>query len=185
MESELSIRGDQFNAGAQTAAAPRFRTMYFAISPMKLILMSICTFGLYEIYWYYKQWCYVQEHQKSDLMPLTRAIFAPLFCFLLFQEVQGSAKTHGASSSIWPNVIAAGWFVSSTMLYRLPNPYWLVSYLAVLFLVPVQIAANNIDRITTPDHVLSKTFSKWDIGIVVIGGLLFVLLLIGTFLPAK
>jgi hypothetical protein len=187
MESELSIRENQWTAlGAETAAEPRFRTMYFQISPMKLILMSTCTFGLYQLYWYYKQWCHVQEQEKSDLMPLVRAIFSHLFCFLLFEKVQASAKVHGTLSSIRPDLLGVGWLIFSTMLYRLPGPYWLATYLAVLFLVPVQIAANEINRITTPDQqVLGGSFSKWDIGIVVIGGPLFVLMLIGTFFPAK
>ena len=79
---------------------------------------------------------------------------------------------------------ASGWIII-TILGRLPDPYWLVSFFAVLFLVPVQTAVNEINSITTPKHNPNSTFTKWNMVVVVIGGLFFALLLIGTFLPSK
>jgi hypothetical protein len=175
---------------AETVTQPTFSTTlmlpttYFAVSPLKLIVMSTCTFGLYEIYWFYRHWCSIQLHEKANIMPFARAFFAPLFCYALFKRIQITGESHRMAMSLAPGPLAAGWFVF-TILVRLPDPYWLISFFAVLFLVPVQRAANQINLVTCPNHDPNSKFSKWNILGVILGGLLLVLMLIGTFLPPK
>jgi hypothetical protein len=38
--------------------APAFVSppMYFPVSRLKLAVMSTCTLGIYELYWFYKNW---------------------------------------------------------------------------------------------------------------------------------
>ncbi len=43
--------------GASHTMAPYF----FTTSTLKLTLMSICTFGIYELYWFYKNWVLIKE----------------------------------------------------------------------------------------------------------------------------
>jgi hypothetical protein len=171
-------------AAAATVAQPMSRTMYFAVSPLKLVVMSICTFSLYEYYWYYKHWCYVREGEKADIWPIPRALYAPFFCYLLFKGIRATGESLKIRRTIAPGPLAAGWIVF-TILVKLPDPYWIASFLAVLFLVPVQMAVNEINLATNPNHDLNSKFSKWNIAGVVIGGLVFVLMLVGTFLPSK
>ena len=181
----MSEQQDQSPAHATEAASDSVVTaMYFAVSPLKLVVMSTCTIGFYEFYWYYKHWCFVQEREKSDIMPLGRALFAPLFCYSLFKRIQATEKSHSLPGFIAPGPLAAGWFVF-TILYRLPDPYWLITYLAVVFLVPVQMAANAINLATAPNHDRNSTFSKLNLVGIVVGGLFFVLILVGTFLPPQ
>jgi hypothetical protein len=168
---------------AETVAQPMSRTMYFPVSPLKLVIMATCTFGLYEFYWFYRHWCCVQEREKT-ITPFARAFFTPLFCYSLFKRIQATGKSHNVSRPIAAGPLAAGWIVF-TMLVRLPDPFWIATFLAVLFLVPVQMAVNEINLATNPNHDLNNKFSKWNIAAVVIGGLLFVFALVGTFLPSK
>jgi len=157
---------------------------YFAVSPLKLLVMSTCTLGLYEIYWYYKHWCSVKEREKSDIAPLGRAFFAFIFCYSLFKRIQATGQSHNIPRTIAPGPLAAG-FILLSVLYKLPDPYWLLSFFAVLFLVPVQMAANEINLATSPKHDRNSTFSTWNLVAVVIGGLCFALALVATFLPSK
>lgn len=151
---------------------------------MKLVVMSICTIGIYELYWYYKNWRLVKEREELDIMPFWRAFFAYFFCYSLFKRIQASAESQNLQKSISPGLLATGWIVIS-ILWRLPDPYWLATYFAVFFLLPVQAVVNDINRVSNPKHDPNSNFTGWNIAAVVIGGLFFVLGLIGTFLPSE
>ncbi len=155
---------------------------YFPVSLLKLMVMSTCTLGIYELYWYYKNWSLIKEREKLDIMPFWRAVFAYFFCYSLFKKIQATAESQGIRKSIAPGFLAAGWIVI-TLLWKLPDPYWLLAYFAVLTLLPVQSVVNEINQITNPKNDPNKKFTRWNIAGIVIGGLLFVLALIGTFLP--
>jgi len=47
------------------------------------------------------------------------------------------------------------------------------------------MAVNEINAVVSPKHDSNRKFSGWNILGVVIGGLLFVLVFVGTFFPAK
>jgi hypothetical protein len=76
-------------------------------------------------------------------------------------------------------VLASGWILSS-MLLILPDPYWLVTYLSILFLIPVQQAANRINESLVPRHDRNERFTAWNKVAVVIGGVLFIVSVIAT-----
>ena len=157
--------------------------VFFPVSLVKLVVLSVCTLGLYEIYWFYKNWYFVKRREKSDIIPAARSIFAFFFCYALFRRVSDSAaKTNGNRPPA--GALAAGWIVT-TLLWRLPDPYWLVSFAAVLFMLPIQSAINSINAKEAPDHDRNGRFSAWNIAGVVIGGLFVILGVIGTFLPAE
>lgn len=101
--------------------------MYFPVSSLKLVVMSLCTFGIYEIYWFYKNWCIIQERERLDIIPFGRAFFAYFFCYSLFKKTQVTAETRQTQTSIDPGPLAAGWIVL-TFLWKLPDPYWLITF---------------------------------------------------------
>lgn len=158
-------------------------TVFFPVSVTKLLVLSICTFGLYEIYWFYRNWQLVKRRENSDIIPALRSIFGVLFCYALFRRVRDEAENH-RTKPIPAGPLAAGWIVL-TVLWRLPGAYWLVTFLAILFMLPVQRAANAINRQAVPDHDPNSHFSGWNITAVVLGGLFFVLSLIGTFVSPE
>lgn len=157
-------------------------TTYFAVSPLKLVIMATCTFGLYEIYWSYKHWCCVRE-RETGIMPAARAFFTLLFCYALFDRIGSSGKAYNIARSISPGLLAFGYIVV-TILIRLPDPLWLLSYFSVLFLVPVQMAANEINQRTNPNHEPNKRFSAGNIMAAFVGGVLTLLVAVGSFVPA-
>ena len=40
---------------------------YFPVSPAKFVVLSLLTFGIYGIYWFYKNWRYVRERDDSTI----------------------------------------------------------------------------------------------------------------------
>jgi hypothetical protein len=154
--------------------------MYFPVSVVKLAVMSTFTFGIYELFWFYQNWCMVRDRERSDIVPFGRMLFAPLFCYSLLKKMEATAESQRIRRSIEAGPLAAGWIIF-TLLARLPDPYWLISFIAVGYLLPVQAAVNEINRVTSPMHDPNRNFTVWNILGIVIGSLFLALVLIGTF----
>jgi len=67
--------------GKPATSAPFFQT-----SPVKVAVLSIATFGLYRLVWFYRQWARRKEH-GDDVSPLARTLFIVFFVYGLFQSV--------------------------------------------------------------------------------------------------
>lgn len=166
----------------ETVTDPSLTTLYFPVSPLKLIVMSTCTFGLYEVFWYFNNWHAIKEHDKLNISPIGRAIFAFFFCYPLFKRIRATADSRQLRAPLPAGPLAAGW-IFFTVLAGLPDPFWLVSFFSVLFLLPVQKTVNEINLAMDPGHDPNRTFTGWNIAAVVVGGLLWIFALIGSFLP--
>jgi hypothetical protein len=159
--------------------------MYFPVSPVKLMVMSICTLSLYVFYWIYKNWRLIKLRERSNISPAGRTIFSVYYCYPLFSRIRNTASGNNINVALPAGPLAAGWIITA-LLVVLPDPYWLITYLATIFLLPVQFAANQVNEIVTPDHKRNEDFSAANIATIIIGGLFFVTGAIGTFfLPAS
>ncbi len=158
--------------------------MYFPVSPLKLIVMSVCTFGVYELYWFYKNWCLIKEREKLDIRPFWRAVFAYFFCLSCFKKIRTTAQTLNLKESIAAGPLAAGWIIVS-LLWWLPDPYWLLFYFAMPFLIPVQILVTKVNATADPGCEENKRFTAWNIAAVVFGGMFLILILIVSFAPPE
>lgn len=158
------------------------RPAFFPVSVAKLATMSVCTFGLYQIYWFYKNWRLVKSHDQSRISPPWRSVFGLLFCYPLFRRVQSVAQQQSISMPSAALLFAA-WTVATFLSYS-PPPYLLVSFGSVLFMLPIQRAANRINTQVAPQHDPNGRFGAFNIVIVLIGGLLALLSVIGAFMES-
>ncbi len=156
--------------------------LYFAVSKPKLILMSLCTFGIYEIYWFYKNWQLIKKKTGQNIRPFWRAIFAIFFCHSLFKSVQDSVNSHGLQSGISPGWLTFG-YIALSVLWKLPDPFWLISLLTFLPLLPVQGVINDINTKSAPHAERNDRFSGKNIAVIILGAIWFMLALIGTLIP--
>src|SRR5258708_1698326 len=46
--------------------------LFFSVSLLKLLVMSTVTLGLYDLYWFYKNWTFVKERTARDISPFWR-----------------------------------------------------------------------------------------------------------------
>jgi len=166
---------------------------YYAISPKRLVLFSILTFGIYEIYWFYKNWQAVKKFEGQKISPFWRAIFAVFFCYSLFKKVQESAKSHA-----YQNLYSPGWLATAYIFLLLVgnglskvdsyeigfNLIWLIVAVSTFIpLLPVQKAINFNNEKVKGSLELKRDFSGGEVALIVIGVLWFLLVLWGTFLP--
>ncbi len=173
-----SMVTDMEASAKQADGAP----VFFSVSQTKLLAMSLCTLGMYEYYWFYKNWRIIRDRNHENISPFWRAFFAIFYCHQLFNRV----KSHDSQSSA-AKLSASGlaWFwILTAILVRLPDPFWLVIYVGVLALLPVQVAINTINDHESPSHAPNTRFSAWNWVAVVLGGPFFVLVVVVTLTSA-
>ncbi len=164
------------------AIPQRTAPLYFSVSTTKLIVMSIFTLGFYEIYWFYKNWNHVKIRTRQKIRPFWRTVFAVFYCYSLFKQVQESVNSNDGRRDINPGWLALGYIVLYTT-YNLPDPFWVVSLLSFLPLIPVQGAINNLHATVAPKADRNSNFSVANIVVIIIGGLCLVLATLGMSLP--
>jgi hypothetical protein len=148
------------------------------------MVLSLCTFGIYEVYWFFRNWNRIRVRSQTAIRPVWRAVFVVFFCYSCFEKI----KRAGVFREIEPTPpigVLAACYILTTISWRLPDPFWFISFLSVIFLVPIQSYANRINAVDSPGHDPNSTFSVWNWLAVVFGGILFILAFIGTFLPKE
>jgi hypothetical protein len=91
---------------------------FFAVSPIKMVVLSVCTFGIYQIYWFYKHWVLIKERSEPLIVPWARAL----------SEFSGAtaasnsyAKTNGVST--WSQHWQRDRWLSVGLAHRWPGGY--------------------------------------------------------------
>lgn len=156
---------------------------YFSVSKPKFIVMSLCTWSIYEMYWFYKNWNIVRERTGENIRPFCRAFFSIFFCYSFFKSVKQSAGSLGIPSQTSPGGLTCA-YIALAAMWRLPDPFWLISFLTFLPLLSVQGVINQINSKGSLEHEPNNRFSLGNVVVIVFGGLLLLLCLIGAFLPA-
>ena len=147
----------------------------------KFILLSVITGGIYELYWFYKTWKFLKEKNKLDISPFWRAVFSPLFASSNAEHVLKLANEKNYPEKYSPTVIGISFFILN-VLWRLPDPYWLISSFTFLPMIPIVKAMNFYWQNRNPDLPLKK-FYWWQVILIIFGIIYFILVLIGTFIP--
>jgi hypothetical protein len=74
--------------------------------------------------------------------------------------------------------LATAW-IAVSLTWRLPEPYFLIGFLAPLLLVPVQQHVNRTNALVAPGHDENAHFSAWNWLAAVLGGLFIGLIMLG------
>ena len=168
-------------AEIENTATPGQQAPYFAVSPVKFAAMSICTFGIYEFFWFYKNWVHIKQREQTGIQPFWRAFFAVFFCYQCFSRVRADTELlRQASFPAGP--LAIGWIVV-TLVAAVPGPYFLLSLVSFLFVLPVQAAANRVNAALAPGYDPNARFSAWNWTAIVAGSIAIVLAVVGVFVP--
>ncbi|WP_036600795.1 hypothetical protein [Olivibacter sitiensis] len=154
----------------------------YIINIDKFILLSIVSFGAYQVWWMYKAWRFFQQKERSDIMPAVRAILSLFFLIALFEKIQHLAKEKGYGFSYSPVVLFIGLLLANLLCY-LPEPYWMLTMISVVFFFSPFEALNFAKRHSTDFVVIEQTkFSGRQIALIVVGTIWWALLLISVFL---
>ena len=133
--------------------------LFFHVSVGRFILLSIFTLGIFEVYWFYKNWRSIRERRQNNISPVIRALFSPIWYGALINELNKEVSramvyNSGAGAdnelsyiNIW--LWAPAYFILS-IIVNIPGPYWpLVFFLTVGTLLP---AVSVIKRLNNLAH---------------------------------
>jgi hypothetical protein len=174
--------------------------MFYVVSQRKLAILFLATFGLYAVYWFYKNWDRYKDawpyasEVGSTIWPVPRAVFSVFFVHSLFRKI----KVHGQDKPAvagWSNNLDATLMVlfllASSFLDRAANkslgsPY--TDWLSLAILAPLLfqfVKAQEMINLSCgdPGGESNSGFCKANYAWTVCGGLFWILVLIGFILP--
>ncbi|MCZ6487942.1 MAG: hypothetical protein O6703_07170 [Gammaproteobacteria bacterium] len=165
---------------------------FFPTSQRKLVILFIATFGLYPVYWFYKNWVLHKKNVEKKIMPLLRAIFYIFFTHSLFRRVEDAAMRKGISIS-WSAGPLAAIFVILTIVSSILDrtaenspTIGIVDYasLAIVFVLlgPIYMVQEVVNKINDdPQGRLNSSFSIYNFIFIIIGVLMWMLVGVGLF----
>ncbi|MGZ0782342.1 DUF4234 domain-containing protein [Pseudomonas saponiphila] len=103
-------QADLVAPSAHTAPQP-----FYVVSKAKFLTLYILTFGIYQLYWAYKNWHQFRHASGQELWPVARALFSIFFIHALYREADAILKRDGHSQD-WRHDELATLFVGGVIL---------------------------------------------------------------------
>ena len=125
---------------------------YYAVSSVRMFLLSLLSLGIYNIYWGFRQWKAYQETTKDDVNPYLCGFFinftAPLLCFKMNKTLKKGKFLPACGIAYFLAyvgiLILNATDVTNPALYGIMALIWIVCYLIIMtVLLPVQRAVNK------------------------------------------
>jgi hypothetical protein len=164
-------------ATAQLEVLPPF----FAVSRKKLVVMMLCSFNFYAVFWFYMNWRRIRDREPG-INPALRSLLAAIFCYPCFARIQRHGRTMGLSLGLHAAPAAILW-VLLQLMGQFESPLWWVPLLAVLPMLPIQSLANAINAREVPAHERNDRFSGWNWLLLLAGGGTLMLAVLGALIP--
>lgn len=153
---------------------------YFYVSEQKLMVLSITTFGLYEFYWFYRNWKEIKDQNGEKISPILRAWFSPIFSYGLFKRILSSAKEQGYMKSYSPGLLVIIYFLF-VVSGSLPDLLWIISFASFMPLIMVQEAINFTNEKTNSlAYRKGQGFSSGETLLAIIGIIIVLFSIIGS-----
>ncbi len=155
---------------------------------VQFILLCLCSFGLYLLYWTYNKWCFFRDKDDTTINPALRSIFNIFYVFNLLARINKLATSEGIPSV--PSFVAASCFIlfgiTSNLASKLGESSTVLLSTVLLFaacilcLVPSQNQWSTYWYKKMGDNVPFQLYTIEKI-ILVLGGSLWGVLLLALF----
>lgn len=165
-----------------------------------LTLLSFLTLTIYNIYWFYRNWKHLKIHKSLDISPGWRTVglFIPIvsvvFIYEQFKDVRDYAVQKGYKAYSSPGLLSSGYLFLNILSFTLFSEDLLdpvgvlavsiiIYILIIMLLIVVQKTLNEFWMNEQPGLKMRTNFSSGEIIVLIIGGIFWILFLIGTFIP--
>jgi hypothetical protein len=171
----------------------------------QLILLSLLSFGLYEVYWFFRTWRQLKDTKNLDISPgwRTLGLLVPVLnivlAYKLFRDIKNYAQDLGCNTYSSPGWIVFGYSISNAASLKIlmkadnladPGHRLIIfmvseifSLLAILLLVKIQNTLNAYWAGVQSGLIIRPKLTKGEILLLVLGGLFWFFCMIGTVLP--
>jgi hypothetical protein len=157
---------------------------YFPVAVHKFILLSLCTFGIYEAYWCYQMWKRVLVRTSKPLSPVWRAFFAPIWIFSLFRQIHDRAVETSIPAT-WSAYALGAFYVLLTLSWRLPGAWWLIAFGSFVPFIPVLQTVRAINARSRTTESPNESYNRGEVATIVVGAVLLVVVVLGTIYPPR
>ena len=144
-----------------------------------MVILSTVTFGIYQFYWFYKNWEAVKKNGNEKISPLWRTIFTPIYCYNLFKRIFASSQEFGQK---YKNIIQLTIVYLILMFFpiysnrvELMSILFLSKFYSVIVLVTIQKAINFNNSKIDKDYVENNQFVTGEKTVFIIGGIFFII----------
>ena len=136
--------------------------IFFPISITKLIVMWFLTLGIYSMYWFYKNFRYIEDQENKGTMPKARGIFCYLWYYPLYSKLSEDSLVRFEHNKLPHKALAvllAIAFLGFGYLAEKLTEYALIPILlSVLLILPL---ANYILLVNGSKSRAVAKISKW------------------------
>lgn len=182
MEREAVLKAKESKREVVQADATTLQEFSNAQPLWHLILLSIATLRIYEIYWFYKTWKSIKEYTTASFSPgwRTFGLFIPIYGLVLidglFRHDVENLRTAVAGPKVIkrPLLFGASYVLSPLLSFLglAPLPYFFPLFPLAAF----QRCLNQYWEIGQPELPRRKKFSGGEIVLLIIGGLHWIVL---------
>jgi len=153
------------------------------------LVLSLLTFGLYTLFWFYRNWSLLRDRDGWDILPVPRAVFAIFFTHNLLESINDRAVAQGHSGGA-PNWLATG-YVATALLTNLASqttprelfPLFLIASPA-WFLLPAVAQLNFVALKESPARRRSA-LTRSEATLLLVGGVFTLLAVLGALMPGN
>jgi hypothetical protein len=130
----------------------------------KFIFLSFWTFGLYQFYWFYKNWQWMKTVDNQEILPVVRTFFASFTNFVLFPRIKDIGDERDVSGYSWYGAFAiplAFLYILFTVAERVIDKLEGVAEVWMLlsvvpFLIPIPVAMQVLKYNTAQPELVAK-----------------------------
>lgn len=160
---------------------------FYQLPVKKLVIASILSCGIFELYWMYKNWKAVRQDVKdNEIYPAFQSwLLGAFFIWPLLKIIRLNltrSKTEGSKYIYFAVGYTACWWIQ--ILLTSINMFWIVPYAAaiclwlaylafwfagIVFLAAIQKRINFHNSKTNRKSEMPKGWNRWEIAVVVIG----------------
>ena len=144
----------------------------FSVPSEKLVLMSVCTYGFYCWYWFFRNWSGVRDIRRKNFSPLVRTWLFPFYNSNLFEEIKKIAQEREIQVKWSSSVLSYGFLLFLVGWYF---PYMLfVSIFVGVILLPANNTCEQVNEAKGFDES-TEGFDRNDWVIIFVGGLIVII----------
>ncbi|MGL6159283.1 hypothetical protein [Microbulbifer sp.] len=128
---------------------------FYVVSKSKFLILYVTTCGLYEVYWFYRNWSLYKQANNVNMWPVMRAIFSVFFAHSLFRNIDIRVEYSKTGYKWSPEMMAgiyvilsiagiiAGWVSTSVPEYSILDFVSLITFpMTIWVLYKAQTAIN-------------------------------------------
>ena len=154
---------------------------FYTVGPLKFVLLALTTFGIFVLYWFYKNWDVIRQRENEAIWPFWRAVFTGLWTFSMGGRFHAYAAQRGFSLE-FPYVPIGIAFLVANIAARADGPLAFLSYVGFLIVIPFDFAARRLNgggQLAEPTY---GSFSALNVVWIIVGGILLLFALLGIFI---